>query len=50
MTVASSLKSEHNEQYAAYEVPVSHSNTKISRDIGSKTIAMSDLNGNNEDL
>lgn len=50
MTVASSLKSEHNEQYAAYEVPVSHSDAKISRDIGSKTIAMSDLNGNNEDL
>lgn len=49
-TVVGSLKSEHHEQYAAYEVPVSHSNAKISRNIGSKTSAMSALNGRNEDI
>lgn len=30
-TVANSLKSKHHEQYAAYEVPESHSNAKLSR-------------------
>lgn len=49
-TVVGSLKSEHHEQHAAYEVPVSHSNAKISRNIGSKTSAMSALNGRNEDI
>lgn len=48
-TVVGSLKSEHHEQFAAYEVPGSHSNVIISRDIGSKTYAMSVLNGRNED-
>lgn len=49
-TVVGSLKSEHHEQYAAYEVPVSHLNAKISRNIGSKTSVMSALNSRNEDI
>lgn len=49
-TEVGSLKSKHHEQYAAYEVPVSHSNAKISQNIGSKTSVMSALIGRNEDI